>query len=238
MRLPVFPVYACVLLGLLLLSGCRTEEEERRPEAVNNAEPVGITLPSPSEDGDLSVEKALYSRISRRSFTAEPLTLAAVGQLLWAAQGINTDGVTGASRTAPSAGATNPMDLYLAAGNVAGLAPGLYLYLREEHQLVPVTAGDIREELAAAALGQQSVTQAPVSIILAADYRRTTQRYGDRGIRFVHIEAGHITQNILLQAEALKLGAVVIGAFNDQEVQSLLEIASAPLIIVPIGHIQ
>jgi SagB-type dehydrogenase family enzyme len=219
------------------LAGCRTPAQGL-PEKTHAFSSGEVILPPPAKDSDVSVEKALNTRVSRRNFSNEPLSLAEVGQVLWAAQGVNIDGVTGASRTAPSAGATHPMDIYLVAGNVADLAQGLYRYERIKHSLLPVAEGDIREKLAKVALGQQFIAQAPASVIIAAEYRRTTQRYGERGIRYVHMEAGHITQNVYLQAEALGLGAVAVGAFSDEDLKSLLRIDSAPLMVIPIGNVK
>jgi SagB-type dehydrogenase family enzyme len=221
---------------LIFFPGCWAQAERPHGKTLNTAAGE-IILPPPALTGDVSLEKALYTRVSRRNFTNEPLSLAKVGQVLWAAQGVGIDGVTGASRTAPSAGATHPMDIYLVAGNVAGLQPGLYRYEHTAHRLLPVAEGDIRGSMANVALGQRFVAQAPASVILAAEYRRTTQRYGERGIRYVHMEVGHITQNIYLQAEALKLGAVAVGAFRDEELKSLLKIDTDPLMIIPIGNV-
>ncbi len=165
------------------------------------------------------------------------MELEQAAQLLWAAQGTGVDGVTGASRTAPSAGATHPMEIYLIAGRVNGLEPGVYRYRYDEHSLEKTASGDLREGLAAAALSQQFIASAPASIVLAADYDRTTSRYGDRGIRYVHMEVGHITQNISLQCESLDLGGVAVGAFDDEKVKELLMLEEEPLMIFPIGDV-
>lgn len=193
-----------------------------------------IKLPPPVLESSHSLEKAIFKRVSRRSFSKKPLAQAQVAQLLWAAQGKNADG---ASRTAPSAGATYPIEIYLVAGKVEGLEPGIYHYKYAEHSLVKIATKDFRENLAAAALNQHFVAEAPASIVLAANYARTTSRYGERGVRYVHMEVGHITQNIYLQCESLNLGTVAVGAFNDKKVKLLLEIKEEPLMIVPLGDI-
>ena len=185
----------------------------------------------------MSLEESIYKRISGRSFSGNELSLEQAGQTLWAAQGLNVDSLSSASRTAPSAGATYPMEIYLVAGNVKGLPTGLYHYQYVDHSLKMVAAGDYRGELVAAALGQSYIGDAPASIVLAAVYDRTMSRYGERGIRYVHMEAGHITQNILLQCESLGLGAVAVGAFDDQKVRALLRLDEESLIIVPFGQI-
>lgn len=192
-----------------------------------------IKLPAPDTVGKITLEKTLFRRRSVRSYADRGLSLSEVGQLLWAAQG-----KTGKSygRTAPSAGATYPMEVYLVAGKVNGLDSGVYLYLVEEHAVKLVKSGDLREDLANAALGQSSIKNAPVVIVLCADYARTTSRYGERGIRYVHMEAGHIGQNVHLQCEALGMGTVMIGAFNDSGVKKVLGTEFEPLYIMPVGY--
>lgn len=186
----------------------------------------------------MSVEEAILRRRSRRSYTDEPLSLHDISQLVWAAQGI-TEPATG-KRAAPSAGATYPLEVYVVVGTngVTGLADGVYRYNPVKHQLENVLKGDLRSDLADAALGQDWVREAPVNIVIAAVYERTTGRYGDRGIRYVHMEAGHVGQNLYLQAEARGLGVVVVGAFHDDQVQKLLRLPAdeKPLYIIPVGH--
>ncbi len=195
-----------------------------------------IQLPEPRLESDMSVEQALLDRRSVRSYKNQPLTIAEVGQLLWAAQGV-TDKSRG-YRTAPSAGATLPFEVYLVAGDVTGLTAGVYQYDYSHHRLMLRREGDFRAELSASALGQSSITNGALNIVLTGIYERTTQRYGDRGIRYVHMEAGHIAQNVLLQAVALGLGSVPIGAFNDSNVQKSLDIPQneIPLYILPVGR--
>ncbi|NLI70519.1 MAG: SagB/ThcOx family dehydrogenase [Firmicutes bacterium] len=193
-------------------------------------------LPEPGLQGNMSVEEALYRRVSRRSFHAGKLTRMQAGQLLWAAGGRGMSGDAGISRSAPSAGATYPLEIYLVAGDLEDTGPGLYHYLHHDHSLVMVQPGDLRMELARAALGQRAVARAPVSIIPVADYARTTGRYGERGYRYVHMEVGHVAQNIYLQSEALNLATVAIGAFDDDTVKEILAVRGAPLLIMPVGH--
>lgn len=193
-----------------------------------------IQLPRPRLHSATSLEAALAARRSLRSFANKPVTLNELSQLLWAAQGI-TD--SRGLRTAPSAGALYPLELYIAAGNVSGLAAGTYQYAPDGHHLRQVADGDQRAELAAAALGQPPIRKGPVVIAIAADYRRTTVKYGERGVRYVHLEAGHAAQNICLQAEAIGLGAVVIGAFSDKDVAALLRSTGRqPLYLIPVGR--
>lgn len=193
-----------------------------------------IRLPAPKTDGETSVEKALRERRSIRQFKRQPLSLAEVSQLLWAAQGITG---SGGVRTAPSAGALYPLELYLVAGSVEGLTEGVYKYRPDGHELIRSVDGDKRIELSRAALGQTSVRDAGAVLLLTAVYERTTARYGERGILYVHIEIGHVGQNVCLQAVALKLGAAVIGAFDDSQVKRIANLApkEEPLYLIAIG---
>jgi len=195
-------------------------------------------LPEPVKTGVVSVEEALLRRRSVREYTGEPLTLQDLGQLLWAAQGI-TEPRWG-FRAAPSAGGTYPLEVYIvvASGGVEDMQPGVYRYIPQRHSVVLMAEGDFRGDLAVAALDQKWVAKAPVCFIVAAVYERTTGKYGERGVRYVHMEAGHVGQNIYLQAVALSLGTVVIGAFHDDQVQRVVGMAESerPLYLLPIGH--
>jgi len=197
-----------------------------------------LKLPDPGLDR-VSVSEALYERTSRRNFSPEGLDLNQVGNLLWAAGGVGVDGVSGATRTAPSAGGTYPLDIYLVAGiKIEGIEAGVYRYDHEGHALVPAAAGDRRGQLAASALGQGFIAEAPANIVLVAYYERTTGRYGDRGERYVHMDAGYASQNIYLMAEELGLGTVAVGAFDDAGIAAILETAGAPLKIMPVGRVE
>jgi SagB-type dehydrogenase family enzyme len=194
-----------------------------------------IKLPEPRYSSDVSVEETMLKRRSRRDYTGEPLTLWEVSQLLWAAQGITANW---GGRTAPSAGATYPLETYVAVGDVKGLEKGVYKYKLREHELEKVLDGDKRMELAIASLGQPWVKEGAIDLVFTAIYERTTGRYGKRGIRYVHMEVGHVGQNVYLQAEALDLATVVIGAFFDGQVKSILNLPENehPLYIMPVGR--
>ncbi len=194
-----------------------------------------IALPQPRLEGLLSVEEAIYHRRSVRGYRDEPLSLAEVSQLLWAAQG-TTD--PSGLRSAPSAGALYPLEVYCLSGRAEGLPAGVYRHLPGEHGLVSVKAGDVRGALCDAALGQEWVREAPVVLVIAAVYKRTTGKYGARGDRYVHMEAGHAAQNVYLQATVLDLGTVIVGAFDDAQVQGILGMPGdeAPLAILPVGR--
>ena len=187
-------------------------------------------LPPPALAGDTSLEELLGLRRSVRQYNDQPLTIAELGQLLWAAQGITSER---GLRTAPSAGALYPLEIYLAT------AQGVFHYDPQSHQLLVVSQDDARTDLHAAALRQDPVRQAPAVFIVTAVYERTAKKYGDeRTPRYVHLEAGHAAQNLLLQAVALELGAVSIGAFHDDEVQQALGLPAdhQPLYLIPVGH--
>lgn len=196
---------------------------------------TAIKLPEPRYDSDVSIEQSLLRRRSIRSYTGEPLTLQEVSQLLWAAQGV-TD-VRG-FRTAPSAGALYPIEVYVVAGDVENLGSGIYKYEPFEHELSLVIDGDKRSELADAALAQSWVEEGALAIVFTAVYGRTTVKYGERGVRYVHIEVGHAAQNLCLQATAMELGVVTVGAFNDERVAKLLNLPEdeKPMYIIPVGR--
>ena len=194
-----------------------------------------IPLPEAGSGQEMSVEEALEQRRSIREFSREGLLLEDVSQLLWAAQGIT--GRRG-YRAAPSAGGLYPLELYVVAGDVEGLSPGVYRYRPKKHDLVLVASGDQRKPLASAALGQGWVRQAPAVLVITGVYERTMTKYGQRGRRYVHMEVGHAAQNIYLKATAQRLGTVMVGAFDDEEVQEVLGLPAAhePLGLMPIGH--
>ena len=196
-----------------------------------------ISLPQPRSDSGVSVEKALFGRRSIRTFSNKPLTLAEVSQLLWAAQGITGKRGDRELRTAPSAGALYGLETYLAAANVTGLAPGVYRYSPQGHTLTLLMTGDKRTDLSAAALGQSCVKEGAAAIIFTAVYERITKKYVERGVKFTHMEAGHAAQNSCLQATALGLGAVTVGAFSDEDVTTAMALPpeARPVYIIPVG---
>jgi SagB-type dehydrogenase family enzyme len=207
-----------------------------------------IRLPLPAHSSGTSVEQALSNRRSVREYRDEPLSLNDVSQLLWAAQGVTSpEGF----RTAPSAGALYPLEVYVVAGNVNGLRPGVYKYVPAGHVLELVSAGDKRAELSNAALGQPDVKEAAMDIVIAGIFERTTGKYSSpvrdertgsyypRGVGYVYMEAGHAAQNVCLQSESLNLGTVTMGAFSDDRVKRVTGMSDdeRPLYILPAGKI-
>jgi len=196
-----------------------------------------IPLPAPLLKGEVSLEEAVSRRRSRRGFKATPLTLEQLSQVLWAAQGITSPG---GLRAAPSAGALYALELYVAVGGreAGGLAAGVYHYDPLSHALERTLEGDVRPTLARLAVGQTFIAEAPLALVITAEYERISQRYGDRAARYVHMEVGHAAQNVYLQAEALGLGTVVVGSFQDEAVSQALSLPAQhrPLYIMPVGY--
>jgi len=196
-----------------------------------------LKLPEPPSQGRMSVEEALSKRRTVRQFARRELDLAQVSQLLW-----GTDGISDPRglRTAPSAGATYPLELYLVVGerSVKDLAPGVYRYLPASHTLEITQKGDLRAAVARDCLHQSWMAEAPVMVVFAAEYRRCMARYSDRGIRYTHMEVGHAGQNLFLQAEALGLACGIVGAFQDRALQKTLQLPAAhePLLVMPVGY--
>jgi len=183
----------------------------------------------------MSVEEALHRRRSVRAFRSDPLELATVGQLLWSAQGVSDPR---GLRTAPSAGAMYPLEILVLMGAVDGVDAGVYRYRPAAHTLVPVASGDRREAVAEASLGQGWMAEAPVLLVVAAEMARTAGRYGERAPRYVHMEVGHVAQNVYLQATALGLGTTMVGAFQDGTLARLLDLGAevVPLAVLPVGR--
>ena len=206
------------------------------PESKDSTE-TKIKLPAPTHKGSMSVEETIKKRRTQRSFLPIALSQQQLSQILWAAQGITEE--RGFKRSIPSAGALYPLDIFVVVGKegVNGLKSGLYHYQPDHQQLTCVIRGDIRKKVAEAALSQMWISPAPITIIITAEYDRTTRKYGKRGIRYVHMEVGHAAQNIFLQAEALNLGAGIVGAFEDNSLKEILELPDNydPLLIMPVG---
>jgi SagB-type dehydrogenase family enzyme len=188
-----------------------------------------INLPEPNKNSTMSLEQAITKRRSRRKFILKALTYEQIGQLCWAAQGQEAHS---RYRTSPSAGATYPLKLLVV------IRDGLFQYLPDKHSLEKLTDQDLRAELTLAAWGQKFIADAPLTLVFTAQFSRTTGRYGQRGIRYVYMEAGHAAQNVHLQAEALGLGSVAVGAFDDTSISQVLLLPDnlEPLYMVIVGY--
>jgi len=188
-----------------------------------------ISLPKPRQKSSMSVEESIARRRSVREFDPAPLDLRAISQLLWSAQGVTSDR---GFRAAPSAGRAYPLELYVAC------AEGLFHYRPREHSVVKVLSADVRAALTRQGRCDVFVAQAPVSLIFAAVYERTTNYYGERGERYVHLDVGHAAENVHLQGEALELGSCAVGAFDDAGVARVLGLPKEqkPLYVIPVGR--
>jgi SagB-type dehydrogenase family enzyme len=240
----VVAVGGSVLLGWLL-GAFETDAGEEDPSdgerAITSDESFALPRPRTAE-GDKQVAEAIADRRSRREFGPGPLTSAELGQLLWAGQGITKRRPTGVDfRAAPSAGATYPLELFVVVGDpgVDGFDAGVYRYDLHEHALELIRTGDVQSELEQVAVDQEWVGAAALDIVVTGVDERTTRRYGRRGrLRYVPMEAGHVGENIYLQAESLGLSTVSIGAFRDAALRDLLDVPDShrPLYIYPVGQ--
>ncbi len=214
--------------GVFNLFFQKTRRLEHREDSVTDSH---HPLPDPQTDGEISVEVAIAERRSARAFEDSDLTEEEIGQLLWAMQGVTGDLVS--RRAAPSAGGCHPLIVYVCRNN------GVWRYQPQDHSLTRHREGDHREALARAALGQSFVAQAPAVFVVSAVFERTTSRYGNRGrVRYVPMDAGHAAENLLLQAVALDLAGVPVGAFDDGGVRRVLALPAEeePLYLLPIGR--
>lgn len=196
-----------------------------------------IQLPPPEYKSSISIEEAILKRRSVREYKNEPLSLADVSQILWSAQGITDK--PDELRTAPSAGALYPLEIYLIASNVKELSEGIYKYDPFKHTINKIIGGDKRLEISNAALRQNAIESSSAMIVITAIYERTSVKYGKRAERYVHMEVGHVGQNIYLQTISLRLGTVMMGAFKDESLKKVLNLPANefPLAIYPLGRI-
>jgi SagB-type dehydrogenase family enzyme len=233
---------------LVALNGCNSKtslnNENNTVKAQVSEAAFTYLLPAPNTDGTMSVEQALNNRRSYRNFTNKALSQEQLSQILWAAYGVTKPRETpeflrGGLRTAPSAGALYPFEIYVIVGNVIGIETGVYKYDSKNNTIVKTIDQDVREELCKASWNQSMVKDAPISVFYSAIYSRMTNKYGDRGReRYVCMDLGHSAQNVYLQAEALNLGTCAIGAFEDKKVSIILQLPEEeePLYIMPVGY--
>ena len=230
-----FVALVILIMGALLVLDGPAKEAERAeavPTAARPVVPDRVALPAPSREGPVSIESAIENRRSVRTYSDEPMPLADLSQLLWAAQGVTGDG----HRAAPSAGALYPVELFVAVGRVTGLPTGLYRYRPEAHELRIVRIADVRPELSDAALSQEWVAEAAAVLVIGAVPSRTAAKYGDRAERYVAIEVGAVAENVYLQAESLDLGTVFVGAFSDDEVARIIDAEDVEAFgLMPVG---
>ena len=224
--------HAVVILILVIsLSGVVDAKESKTMKSFSNLTEKVIQLPAPVLHGGMSIAETLSKRESTRNFTSKLLTPSEISQVLWAAQGITRNW---GGRAAPSAGALYPLELYLV------IREGLFHYMPRTHQLIRVSDQNLIDDLSSAALDQECVRGSPAIVVITAVYERMERKYGRRSERYVKIEAGHVAQNIHLQAVSLALGSVPVGSFNDDQVQKVLNLPAnhEPLYLIPLGHIK
>lgn len=206
-------------------------QREKEAKDMKNSDSIqNVKLPHPAKKGDMSLEEAISKRRSYRFYKEKALSQEQLSQILWAAQGVTEQ--SRKSRSVPSAGALYPLEIYVVSEE------GLYRYLSNSHSLEKLSGENLKVSLCDAAGAQECIAAAPADIVIVAAYERTTGKYGERGIRYVHMEAGHAAENIQLQAVVLGLGSVTIGAFSDEDVAKVLSLAPEyiPLYIIPIGY--
>lgn len=208
---------------VVLLSACTDDVSVPRSSATAMS-----SLPSPGRGRGAALDDVLAERRSIRSFTQGPLDEATISRLLWAAQGVTA---SWGGRTAPSAGALYPIEVYVATSE------SLRRYLPADHTAVELAQGDRRRSIGEVT-GQEAAAGAPVLFVITGVVSRTAAKYGDRAERYVQLEAGHVCQNLLLEATALGLAAVPMGAFSDDDLREALGVGDdqLPLYVVPVGH--
>jgi SagB-type dehydrogenase family enzyme len=221
----IVAVFSFLNVSLLNASGGQKMPDEKKK----------IVLPEPRYESEISVEESILKRRSVRNYLDKSLELEEVSQLLWAAQGITDE--KRKFRAAPSAGALYPLEVFIVVGNVSSLENGIYKYNPFAHEIIMLKEGDYRDNLSFAALGQSCVKNGAISIVFVGVYDRITGKYGERGIRYTYMEVGHAAENVYLQAEALGLGTVVVGAFLDDKVKEVMGMKEeeTPLYILPVG---
>jgi len=223
-KIPALFLFTAVIYGafFLIIPGAPGAQEKA-------GEVKTVKLSKPKLDSGLSVEQAMRARRSIRRYSPRELTEGEISRLLWACQGV-TD--RRGFRTAPSAGARYPLEIYLVNNE------GVFLYLADSHELEEKSSVDLKKNLARAAWGQQFIEQAPVNIVICAVYERVKSRYGERGARYTDIEVGHAAQNVHLEAVSLGLVSCPVGAFDDNKVSEVLSIPEGqiPVYIIPVGH--
>ena len=204
-----------VCVSSLLLFSCAPTDPE-------------VALPAARRDGTVSLEAALAKRRSVRELSPTPLSPQEIAQLAWSLQGESAPG----KRTAPSAGALYPLETYVAT------AEGFFHYLPSRHVLRRMGGTDLRGAIHDAALGQDVLAAAPAVFVVTGVEARTARKYGARATRYVAMEAGHAAQNLLLEATALGLGAVPVGAFDDDRLRRALGLSAeeTPLYLLPVGR--
>ncbi|MFO7636492.1 MAG: SagB/ThcOx family dehydrogenase [Clostridia bacterium] len=224
-------IIVLLAISLIVMTGTSCSDSREIPGQDIHAEAIPLQEATIQTGG---MDEWMSRRRSVRDYADVPATMEGMARLLWAAQGVTSEQ---GYRTIPSAGALHPLVLYVAAIRVEGLEPGIYRYDPGAHSLLPIREGDFRSDIAREALNQDFIRKAPATILISAAYETTTSRYGERGIRYVHMEAGHASQNIYLMAESMGWGTVAVGAFNDEGIKGVFMMSEKeiPLYLMPAG---
>jgi len=199
------------------------DRPKKPPQYKSYPDSEKVALPKPGHRG-ITLEEAVSKRRSVRNYSQKAVSMAQLSQLLFAAQGVTGKTYGHPLRAAPSAGALYPFEIYAVVNNVEDLAQGIYHYSVLDHSLEPVKAGDFSSQITSAGLKQEMLGDSGVTFILSAIFDRIRFKYGQRGLRYIYMEAGHISQNIYLQAVSLGLGSVSVGAFLDEQVNKLIDV--------------
>lgn len=228
--------------GNLEPSGQKQQLPQPPLEAFYHGTETIIDLPMPEDIPAINIDfmAAVELRTSVRDYDAYmPISLLELSFLLWCTQGVKQVlGDKASLRTVPSAGARHAFETYLLINNVEGLQPGLYRFLAFEHKLAQVNMTDtIAQEITQACLGQKFVSSSAVTFIWAADVARMTWRYGERGYRYLHLDAGHICQNLYLSAQVIGCGACAIAAFDDECINEVLGLDGEENFVVYVGTV-
>ena len=239
-------IFVLFILSIIVIYSCAKKKKVDKIIEVTkiNDTPLTYKLPDINTIGNVSLEEVLNKRRSRRHFINRKVSIQNISQILWAAYGItqlapDEPYIYGGYRTTPSAGVVYPLKIYLLAGNVKDIESGIYKFDPIERTIIRVVNSDVRTDLAVAAINQEMIQKAPASIIICAVSEKMIKRYGERGLnRFIPMEAGHASQNIYLQVEALHMGTCTVGAFIDDDVKKVMELPENenPLYIMPVGY--
>ncbi|MBF0384991.1 MAG: SagB/ThcOx family dehydrogenase [Candidatus Omnitrophica bacterium] len=210
-----------ILLGTALLLSAALIFLLKRPQQDKKSTEVLIKLPIPKFQG-ITLEQAISSRRSQKDYTGRPISVEQLSQLLFAAYGVTGKDFDRPLRSAPSAGAIYPFEIYAAVNNVKEISPGIYKYDGLTHSLKFLRGGEFLREIISASYGQDFMEESSVVLILSVSPDKMIERYGQRGWRYLYMEAGHISENIYLEAVSLGLGSVSVGAFIDEQMDKVL----------------
>ncbi|MDZ7798180.1 MAG: SagB/ThcOx family dehydrogenase [Patescibacteria group bacterium] len=224
-----------IIIGFIYLWLNQDEVLKDENKNMNLSNKETIKLPEPRKDSEVSLEAAINKRSSVREYSDQEISLKDLSQILWAANGTNEKG----SRTAPSAGALYPIELYVV-GKFENYAAGIYHYQTPNHTLEKIKEGDFLSELSEISLDQQWIRKAPLNIVVTGVVSRTAEKYRERAEQYVALEAGPVGQNIYLQVSALNLGTVSVGALHDDQMSDFLDFepSQKAYYIFPIGGLK